>query len=115
MLGTLIVWLVAAFVLHFAVRLTGPVSSDRASFGTAFVATALLSIVGGFVTETGSLVLALAWPVLWLLILKTIYGIGWLRAIGVWLATVAISVALALLVLAPLGLAGALLALLALA
>ena len=94
MIGTLILWMVAALVLLVAVKLTGgdPRGTDATSgYLRAFGATAALTILGWLVSQANIWILNLLWPILWLWLLKSIYGFTWTRAILVWLAIVVIS------------------------
>ena len=73
------------------------------SLGRAFVTAAVLSAGQGLLALVGGPLLLL-WPLAWLLIIKSSYGIGWGRAILVWLALVVIAVILVITLLVPLGL-----------
>jgi hypothetical protein len=113
MFGYLIQWAITAFFLMFAVRLTGPVRADRNTFGTAFATSALLAVVGFFVDRAEVGLLSLAWPVIWLWLLKSMYGIGWLRAFGVAIMLFTILIVTTLVLLVPMGLGMGLLAVIA--
>ena len=79
-----------------AVAHRGPDESRLLRQGTVGLGSARLALVGG--------PLLLLWPLAWLLIIKSSYGIGWGRAILVWLALVVIAVILVITLLVPLGL-----------
>lgn len=103
MLSTLILWLVYAVFLKLAVGLATDVDARTNSLGRAFVTAAVLSVGQGLLAKVGG-VLLLLWPIAWLFIIKQAYEIGWGRSILVWLALVAIGIAVVFLLLIPLGL-----------
>ena len=104
MAGTLILWLVYAVFLKLAIGLATAVDPRTNSLGRAFVTAAVLSAGQGLLALVGGPLLLL-WPLAWLLIIKSSYGIGWGRAILVWLASAAIiAVILVITLLVPLGL-----------
>jgi len=103
MLGTLVLWLVYAVFLKVAIGVATHVDHRTNSLGRAFVTAAVLSLGGGLLAKVGGIMLML-WPIAWLFIIKTAYDIGWGRSILVWLALVAMAVAVVFLVLIPLGL-----------
>ncbi|MCA9648374.1 MAG: hypothetical protein H6712_06405 [Myxococcales bacterium] len=103
MAGTLILWLVYAVFLKLAIGLATAVDPRTNSLGRAFVTAAVLSAGQGLLALVGGPLLLL-WPLAWLLIIKSSYGIGWGRAILVWLALVVIAVILVITLLVPLGL-----------
>lgn len=103
MIATLLAWFVYAVFIKIAVGLATDVDSRANSLGRAFATAAVLSVGHALALKLGAVV-AMLWPILWLFILKRMYEIGWGRAILVWLALVAIGVALVFLVLVPLGL-----------
>lgn len=113
MTGTLILWAVSALLLHVAVRFTGPVDPERGTYLNAIFTTAILQLVGFAVGALDSVLLSLGWPVVWLFILKSMYGIGWMRAIGIWIVIALAMFALMAFILLPFGLIGAGFALLA--
>lgn len=113
MIGYLVQWAVAAVFLMFAVRITGRVKPERDTFGTAFLTSALLTIVGFFVEQAGVGLLRIAWPIIWLFVLKSMYGIGWLRAIGVAILLFVTLAVVTMLLLVPLGIGFGLLAVMA--
>jgi hypothetical protein len=111
--GTLILWAISAAILHVAVSLTGRVADQKGTYFNAFATTAVLSFAGWFFAWVDVWILSLLWPVAWLFVLKSMYGIGWLRAILIWVVLVGVMVLLSMFVLVPLGLVGAGFALLA--
>jgi hypothetical protein len=100
MFGTLIAWLVYALFLKIAIAVATDLDRSKNSLGRAFVTAAFLSLAHGLFAYFGSIFVWL-WPLVWLVILKRAYEIGWGRAILVWLALVGIAVGLLLLVLVP--------------
>lgn len=109
MIGTLILWAVAAVVLMIAVKVTGgdPRGDGGGNtYGRAFGATAVLTILSWGIGQADIWLLSALWPVLWLWALKSIYDFGWLRAIGVWFVIVIVTV-IAAIILLPFRLLGA--------
>ncbi len=102
MVGTLITWLLYALILKAAVALATDVSRERNSVARAFVTAGVLSLGQAAVAVLGPL--WILWPVLWLFIIKSVYEIGWWRALLVWLALIVIGMAVVLLILVPMGL-----------
>jgi len=108
MLSTIVAWLIYALFIKIAIGIATNVDGQTNTLGRAFSTAAILSVSQTLVAKLGIGLLVMLWPIAWLLIIKRMYDIGWWRAIGVWLALVAIAIALTLLVLVPLGLASAL-------
>lgn len=106
MAATLILWFVYAVFLKVAIGIATSVDHRVNTLGRAFVTAAVLSLGQGLLSMVGGILLLL-WPIAWLFIIKSTYGIGWIRAILVWLALVAMAVALMLTLLIPLGLMAA--------
>jgi len=106
MLPTLILWFVYAVFLKVAIGVATDVRTDKNSLGRAFFTAAVLSLGQGLLSLVGGFLLVL-WPLAWLFIIKRSYEIGWGRAIVVWLALVAMTIALVLTLLIPLGLIAA--------
>ena|SRR5688572_5856099 len=108
MLGTLLAWFVYAVFIKLAVGIATDVNPRANSLGRAFATAAVLSIGQGLAVHLGATFLLVVWPIVWLFILKHMYEIGWGRAILVWIALVALAIALVFFVLVPLGLMSAL-------
>lgn len=106
MAATLILWFVYAVFLKVAIGVATSVDARTNSLGRAFLTAAVLSLGQGVLAAVGGILLLL-WPIAWLFIIKSSYGIGWGRAILVWLALVAMAIALVLTLLVPLGLMAA--------
>ncbi len=102
MIATLILWFVYALFLKVAIALATDVNGRTNTLGRAFFTAAILSLGQGLLATVGGLLLTL-WPLVWLFIIKRSYGIGWLRAILVWLCLVLLAAALVFLLLVPLG------------
>ena len=102
MLGTLFAWLVYAAFLKIAIGVATDVSPERNSLMRAFVTAGVLSVSSAVMSVLGPF--AILAPIAWLFILKSVYDIGWWRALRVWIALVAIAVLLVVFVLVPLGL-----------
>lgn len=106
MISTLVLWLVYAVFLKLAIGVATDVDARINSLGRAFVTAAVLSIGQGLLAKVGGILL-LVWPIAWLFIIKRAYDIGWGRSVLVWLALVAIGIAVVFLLLIPLGLMAA--------
>lgn len=106
MLGTLFLWFLYAIVLKVAIGVATDVTAQRNSLTRAFLTAGVLSLGHALFATLGPL--WMLWPLAWLFVLKSVYEIGWGRAILVWLALVAMTIALVTLVLVPLGLAAGL-------
>lgn len=105
-LGILIHLAVNAILLLVAMAVAGGEGKSRNTFGRAFGTAALLAVVMVVVSQVVP-VLTLFVPLLALFILKSMYGIGWLRAILVSLVLFVIWVFAAIFIYAPLALMGA--------
>lgn len=112
LVGTLIFWAISAAVLYISVSLTGRVANRKGTYFNALATTAVLSFASWFFEWVDVWILSLLWPVAWLYVLKSMYGISWLRAILIWVVLVAVMIVLSVFVFIPLGLVGASLALL---
>jgi hypothetical protein len=106
MVATLVIWLVYAVFLKVAIGVATDVAGHRNTIGRAFVTAAMLSLSLTAALGFGPLALML-WPILWLLVVKSMYDIGWFRAILVWCMLVVLAVGLVFFVLIPLGLISA--------
>lgn len=103
MFATLILWFCYAVFLKVAIGVATDVDSRTNSLGRAFITAAVLSLGQGLLAKVGGVVLML-WPIVWLFIIKSAYEIGWGRSILVWIALVAMAIALVFVLLIPLGL-----------
>ena len=108
MLAALVQWAVYGVLLMAALATIGGVRGRDNGFVKALLTAAGLSLVATGVTALHVPFLGLLWPVLWLLIVKSVYGIGWLRAMGVALVLVVLALLLMVFVLVPLGLVASL-------
>lgn len=106
MFATLILWFFYAVFLKVAIGVATDVDPRTNSLGRAFLTAAVLSLGQGLLTGIGGILLLL-WPIVWLFIIKRSYEIGWGRSILVWLALVAMTIALVFALLIPLGLMAA--------
>lgn len=105
-LGILIQLAVNAILLLIAMSVAGGAGKSRNTFGRAFGTAAILAVVMLVVSQLLP-VLVLFVPLLALFILKSMYGIGWLRAILVSIVLFVIWVFAAIFIYAPLSLMGA--------
>lgn len=81
MFATLFALVVSALLLKITVSLVGGAGREKNTFGRAFVTAAVLGGVAALlgVTNGGSLI-ALVYGIAWLFVVKSFYGVGWLRA-----------------------------------
>lgn len=85
---SIIGFFLSAFALKLALKLMGQPSRDN-KYGTAVTVAAILSVAGfvlGFIPFFGWLL----YPLMWLLIVKSTYQIGWSKSVMVALLQLAI-------------------------
>lgn len=101
LLGILIHLAVNSVLLLVAMAVAGGPGKARNTFGRAFGTAAILAVLTTLVSAVLP-VLMLFVPLLALFILKSMYGIGWLRALGVSIVLFVIWVFAAIFIYAPL-------------
>lgn len=103
-LGILIHLVVQSVLLMVAMAVAGGAGKRYNTIGRAFGASALISLASTGVMAIGSAILLVLLPIIALFILRTLYQIGWLRALAVSIVLFVIWLLAAIFIYAPLAL-----------